>query len=136
AAVPPELAPRVTRRGADPVSTASLIPRRPLRGRPWDSAALGLSSRVAGRCSVAFTVLYTGRRPDVDYRTSQRDTLPSYTRVDLAAQVDLVRPQGAAPGLAVVGKVENLFDSSYQEVTNFPARRRNVFFGGELRLGH
>jgi len=84
---------------------------------------------------MSLTVLYTGRRPDVDYRTFRRDTLPAYTRVDLAARVDLVRPQRAAPGFAVVGRVENLFDSPYQEVTNFPARRRNVFLGGELRLG-
>jgi outer membrane cobalamin receptor len=35
----------------------------------------------------------------------------------------------------VVGRVENLFDAPYQEVTNFPARRRNLFLGGELRFG-
>ena len=87
------------------------------------------------RGSATVTVLYTGRRPDVDYRTFQRDTLPSYTRVDLAGQLELLRSQGGAPGLAVVGRVENLFDRSYQEVTNFPARRRSVFVGGELRFG-
>jgi len=84
---------------------------------------------------MTLTALYTGRRPDVDYRTLRRDTLPSYTRVDLAGQLDLRRPQAGAPGLAVVGKVENLFDAPYQEVTNFPARRRNLFLGGELRFG-
>jgi outer membrane cobalamin receptor len=85
---------------------------------------------------VAVTVVYTGRRSDVDYRTFRRDTLPAYTRVDLAGRLDLVRPgRGPAPGFAVVGRVENLFDAAYQEVTNFPARRRNVFVGGELRFG-
>ena len=126
---------RVTRGGADTGSTALFVPGQPLLRRPWHSATMGLSSPLGARGSMSLTVLYTGRRPDVDYRTFQRDTLPAYTRVDLAARVDLVRPQRAAPGLAVVGRVENLFDRSYQEVTNFPARRRNVFLGGELRFG-
>jgi len=126
---------RVTRGGADTGSTALFLTGQPLLRRPWHSATVGLSSRLGARGSMSLTLLYTGRRPDVDYRTFRRDTLPAYTRVDLAARLDLVRPQRAAPGLAVVGRVENLFDSSYQEVTNFPARRRNVFLGGELRLG-
>ncbi len=126
---------RVTRGGADTGSTALFVPGLPLLRRPWHSATVGLSSRLGARGSMSLTLLYTGRRPDVDYRTFRRDTLPAYTRVDLAARVDLVRPQRAAPGLAVVGRVENLFDRSYQEVTNFPARRRNVFLGGELRFG-
>src|SRR2546430_11517754 len=88
-----------------------------------DLATLALSYRLGRRGSMTLTALYTGRRPDVDYRTLRRDTLPSYTRVDLAGQLDLRRPQAGAPGLAVVGKVENLFDAPYQEVTNFPDRK-------------
>ncbi len=126
---------RVTRGGADTGSTALFLTGQPLLRRPWHSATVGLSFRLGARGSMSLTLLYTGRRPDVDYRTFRRDTLPAYTRVDLAARLDLVRPQRAAPGLAVVGRVENLFDSSYQEVTNFPARPRIVFLGGELRLG-
>ena len=127
---------RVTRGGADTGSTALFLTGQPLLRRPWHSATLGLSSRLGGRGSVAVTVVYTGRRSDVDYRTFRRDTLPAYTRVDLAGRLDLVRPgRGPAPGFAVVGRVENLFDAAYQEVTNFPARRRNVFVGGELRFG-
>ena len=126
---------RVTKGGADTGSTALFLTGQPLLRRPWHSATLALSYRLGRRGSMTLTALYTGRRPDVDYRTFRRDTLPSYTRVDLAGQLDLLRPQGGAPGLAVVGKVENLFDAPYQEVTNFPARRRNLFLGGELRFG-
>ena len=126
---------RVTKGGADTGSTALFLTGEPLLRRPWHSATLALSYRLGRRGSVTLTALYTGRRPDVDYRTLRRDTLPSYTRVDLAGQLDLLRPQAGAPGLAVVGKVENLFDAPYQEVTNFPARRRNLFLGGELRFG-
>src|SRR5206468_3897717 len=126
---------RVTKGGADTGSTALFLTGQPLLRRPWHSATLSLSYRLGRRGSMSLTALYTGRRPDVDYRTLRRDTLPSYTRVDLAGQLDLVRPQAGAPGLAVVGKVENLFDAPYEEVTNFPARRRNLFLGGELRFG-
>jgi len=126
---------RVTKGGADTGSTALFLTGQPLLRRPWHSATVALSYRLGRRGSMTLTALYTGRRPDVDYRTFRRDTLPSYTRVDLAGQLDLLRPQGGAPGLAVVGKMENLFDAPYQEVTNFPARRRNVFLGGELRFG-
>ena len=126
---------RVTRGGADTGSTALFLTGQPLLRRPWHSATLGLTSRLGRRGSATVTVLYTGRRPDIDYRTFQRDTLPSYTRVDLAGQLELLRSLGGAPGLAVVGRVENLFDRSYQEVTNFPARRRSAFVGGELRFG-
>ncbi len=126
---------RVTKGGADTGSTALFLTGQPLLRRPWHSATLSLSYRLGRRGSMSLTALYTGRRPDVDYRTLRRDTLPSYTRVDLAGQLNLVRPQAGAPGLAVVGKVENLFDAPYEEVTNFPARRRNLFLGGELRFG-
>jgi vitamin B12 transporter len=126
---------RVTRGGVDTGSTALFLTGQPLLRRPWHAATLGLSYRPGERGSMTLTVLYTGRRPDVDYRTFRRDTLPSYTRLDLAGQLELLRPQGGVPGLAVVGRVENLFDRSYQEVTNFPARRRSVFVGGELRFG-
>ena len=126
---------RVTKGGADTGSTALFLTGQPLLRRPWHSATVALSYRLGRRGSMTLTALYTGRRPDVDYRTFRRDTLPSYTRVDLAGQLDLLRPQSGAPGLAVVGKVENLFDALYQEVTNFPARRRNLFLGGELRFG-
>ncbi len=126
---------RVTKGGAETGSTALFLTGQPLLRRPWHSATLALSYRLGRRGSMTLTALYTGRRPDVDYRSFRRDTLPSYTRVDLAGQLDLLRPQGGAPGLAVVGKVENLFDAPYQEVTNFPARRRNLFLGGELRFG-
>ena len=126
---------RVTKGGADTGSTALFLTGQPLLRRPWHSATLALSYRLGRRGSMTLTALYTGRRPDVDYRIFRRDTLPSYTRVDLAGQLDLLQPQGGAPGLAVVGRVENLFDAPYEEVTNFPARRRNLFLGGELRFG-
>src|SRR5205823_3300386 len=64
-----------------------------------------------------------------------RVTLPSYARVDVAAQLDLVRPRGGTPGLAVSARVENLLDHAYEEVKHFPARGRTVLVGGRLAWG-
>jgi outer membrane cobalamin receptor len=78
-----------------------------------------------------------GERQDQDFSTFPypRVTLPSYTRVDAAAELDVVAPRGGAPGVAISGRVENLLDHAYEEVNNFPARRRTIFVGGELRFG-
>src|SRR5207247_7426164 len=97
---------RVTKGGADTGSTALFLTGQPLLRRPWHSATLALSYRLGRRGSMTLTALYTGRRPDVDYRTLRRDTLPSSTRVDLAGQLHLRRPQAGAPGLAVGGTVQ------------------------------
>src|SRR2546430_14809624 len=98
------LHPRGPRGGAVTGAAALFLTGQPLLRRPWHSATVGLSSRLGARGSMSLTVLYTGRRPDVEYRTFRRDTLSAYTRVDLAARVDLLRPQRGAPGLAVVGR--------------------------------
>jgi outer membrane cobalamin receptor len=50
-------------------------------------------------------------------------------------QLDARRPQGGAPGLGLSARVENLFDHAYEEVKNFPARRRTLLFGGQVRFG-
>jgi outer membrane cobalamin receptor len=61
--------------------------------------------------------------------------LPSYARVDLATQFDLLRPRGGTPGLAVSARVENLLDHGYEDVKNFPARGRTLLVGGRLGWG-
>ncbi|HVH09743.1 MAG TPA: hypothetical protein VM736_08095, partial [Gemmatimonadales bacterium] len=65
----------------------------------------------------------------------RRITLPSYLRVDVAATLVLRPAEGGTPGLAIAARVENAFDHAYEEVKNFPARRRTIFVGGELRFG-
>jgi len=58
-------------------------------------------------------------------------------RVDLAGVAPLVaaRSGGASPAVALTLKVENLFDERYQQVLNFPSRRRAVFLGVRLDGG-
>ena len=86
---------------------------------------------------MSLAVTYVGDRQDQDFSTFPfpRVTLPSYARVDVAAQLDLVRSHGGTPGLAVSARVENLLDHAYEEVKHFPARGRTVLVGGRLAWG-
>lgn len=126
---------RVTQGGAAAGPAALFLPGQPLVRRPDHTAALGLTYRPARPGSLAVTARYTGERQDVDYATFQRVTLPAYTCVDVAGELSVLPPRGVAPGLALSVRVENLFDRVYQEIRNFPARRRTLLFGGRMRLG-
>lgn len=127
----------VTRSGFDVSSGALLAAGQPLVRRPRHSARLDAAYHLADRGTASLTVTYVGDRVDQDFSTfpAPRDTLPPYTRVDFAAQVEVLRPRGGAPGLTLSARIENLFDRIYEEVKNFPARRRTLLFGGEVRFG-
>jgi vitamin B12 transporter len=125
----------VTKAGTATGPTALFVPGEPLIRRPEHSGSLGLTYRVPARGTVSLTALYTGEREDIDFATFTRATLPSYTRLDLATHVDVRQPHGATPGLTLSLRIENVLDHAYQEVKNFPARRRTLLFGGEVRFG-
>lgn len=125
----------VTEGGSATGPTALFLAGQALIRRPKHSATLGLSYRLRERGSLVLTAFYTGERVDIDYRTFKRDTLPAFARVDVAAQLDVLRPRAGAPGFALSARVENLLDHAYEEVKNFPARRRTLLFGGEVRFG-
>ncbi len=125
----------VTKAGTATGPTALFVPGEPLIRRPRHSGALGLTYRVPARGTISLTALYCGERQDIDFATFARATLPPYTRLDLATHVDVRQAQGVAPGVALSFRVENLLDHAYQEIKNFPARRRTLLFGGEVRFG-
>ena len=127
----------VTRSGFDSSSGALLAAGQPLVRRPKHSARLDVSYGVAHRGAGSLAIAYVGERQDRDFSTasSPRVPLPSYVRVDCSAELSLRPAQGGRPGLAISGRVENLLDHPYEEVKNFPARRRTVFVGAEFRFG-
>jgi len=110
---------------------------RPLTRRPTHSARLDGGYRWAALGTLSLAVTYVGERQDQDFSTFPfpRVTLSPYARVDLAAQLDVLRPRGGAPGLTLSGRVENLLDHAYQEVKNFPARGRTILLGGRVTWG-
>jgi vitamin B12 transporter len=104
--------------------------------RPRHSAELAIRGRLRDRVTLGGSLTYVGRRDDVDFAQfpSQRVTLPGYALVDLALEVEILRPGGGSPGLSGVARVENLFDERYDQVVGFAGHPRGIFGGAKLRL--
>ena len=103
--------------------------------RPTHSASLQASQRLGARGSVTGTLRYVGARDDRDFTTfpAQTVVLPSYVRVDLTGEVHAWRARGGHPTLMLTGRLENVFDATYQEVSGYPTPGRTVTVG--VRVG-
>lgn len=108
-----------------------------LQRRPSHTGSVGLGYTHGGRTALWLGAAFTGDRDDLDYRPypAVRVTLPPHTRVDASGTYQLARPHGTWPGVALMGRIENLLDARYQDIMNFPARGRSLLFGGRLRFG-
>jgi len=126
----------VTKGGASASPAAQFVAGEPLLRRPKHSASATLACDLPHRIHTALTALYVGDREDIDFATFGRVTLPAYARWDLTASAQVIQARGTSPGLAARLRVENLFDRSYEEIANFPARRRTILAGAELRFGY
>jgi vitamin B12 transporter len=104
--------------------------------RPAHSAALVLRTRLFDRATLWGSLVYVGRRDDVDFNQfpSQRVELPAYTVVDLAAEVEILSPHYGGPGVSGIVRVENLFNEDYDQVVGFAGRRRGVFGGAKVQF--
>jgi len=104
--------------------------------RPEHSAQIAVRARLFDRATLGGSVVYLGARDDVDFNQfpSQRVALPAYTLVDLATEIEILRPGSGRPGISGVLRIENLFDQDYQQVVGFPGRGRGVFGGAKFRL--
>jgi vitamin B12 transporter len=131
---------RATSAGFDSSSGAQFAVGQPLLRRPAQAARLDAGYRWAGRWggTLSAAVTYVGSREDQDFSTfpAPRVTLPAYARVDATAVIDVVHARGVTPGVSASTRIENLFDLSYEEVKNFPARRRTVFVGAKLLFAY
>jgi len=126
---------KVTESGSSTGPTALYVVGQPLIRRPDNSGSMSVSWR-RGTALTALTGTYVGPRADVDFGSFTRVTLPAYWRWDASLSVAVVNARGTTPGLAARFRVENLFDQAYEEVKNFPARRRTLFAGAEVQLGY
>jgi vitamin B12 transporter len=108
-----------------------------LQRRPSHMGSLGFGYARGGRATVWLGAVFTGDRDDFDYASfpAPRVTLPPHTGVEASGTYELARPHGAWPGVALMGRIENLLDARYQDIMNFPARRRSLLFGGRMRFG-
>ncbi len=85
--------------------------------------------------SVNVNVDVVGDRQDVDpNRAFAIRTNPAYGRSDIAIAYKLPRTGDAQQGFSVFAKVENLFDTNYQEALGFEGRPINVLAGVTARF--
>jgi vitamin B12 transporter len=106
----------------------------------WDTATGTLVRRPRHRGSVNLNYLYdnlslnlnaliVGRRDDFDVHTFANIKMPSYTRFDLAGSYRLPVAIPLVKDMSLFGKIENLFNRSYEEANGFRARPINFLLG-------
>ena len=98
--------------------------------RPKHNMNLVLNYKMFSRLDLLVKFMYTGEREDIDFSTypSTRVILKSYTLVDfvLSYQIsDLLRLQG---------RIENLFDTEYEEVLYYGTLGRSGYIGVVVNL--
>jgi vitamin B12 transporter len=121
------------------LDTISFERGRRLLRRPTHAASVSIERRFGRRTWLGATLQWVGDRDDLDFRNSDpitfrppRVVLPSYARLDLAAEHQLLLASDGRPGFTATLRVDNLADASYEEVLYYPARGRTIFAGGRV----
>jgi vitamin B12 transporter len=124
---------RATKAGFDSTTGADYVAGQPLIRRPRNSGSLSFIQTLSGGGSLSLATTYVGERADRDFVPfpAAPVTLPAYTKVDFAVMLP-VWAQGQND-VALVGRVDNLFNAMYQEIDRFAAPGRLVFVG--VRVG-
>ncbi|CAN5862288.1 TonB-dependent receptor [soil metagenome] len=101
----------------------------PLIRRPRHRGSLDLSWSATRGPEVVLGVLWVGNRDDLDFAVfpSERVTLDAYTLTRVAASWDVTE------AVRVFGRIENLFDSEYEEVLDFGTAGRSAHLGVSFR---
>jgi outer membrane cobalamin receptor len=87
-----------------------------------------------GRLRLGAVLNWVGDRDDIRFaqfpEPSRRLELPAYTTVDLSGRFTVLHPGGgAAPGLDLTARVENLLDEEYEQAVGYPSPGRAIFVG-------
>ena len=99
--------------------------------RPKNSAFLEADIEfMEGQAHIQVGVLYTGGQKDLNFATFPATTehLPAYSLVHLAASYSLTR------AIKISGRIENLFNETYQEVFGYRSPPRQLELNLELTL--
>ena len=103
--------------------------------RPAQAGTVNADFRVARNSKIGAAVRYVGKRDDRDFNADARIELPSYTLVDLSAELSLAPAGRSFAPLTLTGRIENLFDKKYEPAFNFPAPGTTVLVGMRATLG-
>jgi vitamin B12 transporter len=129
------LATRVTDAGVDAGPGATYVQGERLLRRPSNLANLSIGVRPSPRGALHLDVGYVGTRVDIDFASFERVEAKAYTKVDLSGELALIGGRSAAAPLSLTMRVENLFDSSFQQIFGFRSPGRAVHVGVKMRLG-
>jgi vitamin B12 transporter len=124
---------RTTKIGFDSTTGASYVPGQPLIRRPKNAWTVSALQTYGNGSQLTLAAAFVGERADRDYVPfpAVPITLPGYTRVDFSFMQPL--PSHIRGGVALEGRIENVFNAQYEEIDHFPAPGRMLFIG--LRIG-
>jgi vitamin B12 transporter len=124
---------RTTQIGFDSTTGASYVPGQPLIRRPKNAWTISALQSYSNGARLALVAVFVGERADRDYvpYPAVPVTLPSYTKVDFSFVQPL--PSHIRGGVSIEGRIDNLFDTQYQEIDHFQAPGRMLFVG--VRIG-
>lgn len=102
----------------------------PLLRRPKLKAASSINYSFLEKANVNTEVIFIGKRDDMDFSLfpAARVELKSYTLINLAASYNILR------FLQIYGRIENLFDTDYEEVLGFGTPGLSGYVGLILTL--
>lgn len=126
---------RVTDAGVDAGPGATYVTGARLLRRPSDLANLTIGYRPSERGSLHLGIGYVGDRVDIDFQSFQRVEARSYTRVDLSGELGLFATPGHASPVELTARVENLFDTRYQQIYGYRSPGRALLVGVRLEVG-
>ena len=124
---------RTTKIGFDSTTGASYVPGQPLIRRPKNAWSVSALQTYGNGSQLTLVAAFVGQRADRDFVPfpAVPVTMAGYTKVDFSFVQPL--PSHIRGGLAIEGRVENLFNAQYQEIDHFAAPGRMLFIG--LRIG-
>lgn len=116
---------------------ATFVAGEPLLRRPKHTVGASVFAEVAPRARFEVSLRRKGECADRDFSTFPATpvTLPAYTVVDLAAEIEVVGARAGRPGLVLAVRAENLTGAGYEEVWGFAAPGRGVYVGGRVVVG-
>jgi vitamin B12 transporter len=91
--------------------------------RPYNAATAELFWDAGGPFTASVLAIYNGEEIERDFVGNQTATVDDWVRVDLSLAHDLVE------GVALYGRLENLFDEDYEVIDGYGAAGRSAFVG-------
>ena len=111
---------------------------QPLPRRPSRIASVVLAAPIGTRVALVADASHVGRRHDVRFFPADpfqaKERLPSYTVLGIGGTVR-AGGSGAATGIDITARVDNLLDEEYEAVAGFATPGRIASIGARLRFG-